>query len=421
MTVNLLGAAIFQASEGIAVFPCSSRTKQPLTAHGFIDATCDIEQIKEWWAKYPDAIIGSPTGKKTNRVIVDTDSDRGEQELMLLAEQAGAVWPETYTVKTGHGKHFYFNYPGKAEIGNSARRLPDNVDIRGEGGYVILPPSPHPAGGFYEIINHVPKADLPGWLLTLLVNWGPDKVIEIREATPSWAMRQYCRAIAELKRAKDGNRNKRLNDAAWWASRLSGHPLLAEKITSQEIVQIAERLGLGYREIEATCQSGWRGGQEKKIKILAVEECTDLGNADRFCLKHGNTVRYVPAFGEKGGWHIWNGHRWEPDSRRRVRKLAQETVRAIHVEAAGVEDDEIRKRLGKWALQSESAKVISAMLECISYQAWLKGRSMTKKDPVGGRAIKDQLVKKGYVVSFDPEGRRDIVLGLMLRHWLEGM
>ena len=332
--------------------------------NGFKGATTDPEKIKEWWAKWPDALIGSPTGKRTNRLVVDTDSDRAEAELLLLAEQAGTTWPSTYTVKTHDGKHFYFLYPGSGDIGCSSRTLPDHIDIRANGGYVIVPPSPHPEGGFYEVINPAPKAEVPVWLYNLLVNVEAGKSIAIGEATPSFALRQYHRVIAELKRATEGNRNKRLNDAAWWASRLSDHPLLAEKTTSAEIVRIAESLGLNDREIEKTCQSGWRGGQEKKIKILQVEECSDLGNAERFVLKHGNVVRFVlPAYGEKGGYHVWNGHRWVPDARKAVRKLAQETVRGIHAEAAGIEDDEIRKRIGKWALKSENSKLITSMLE----------------------------------------------------------
>src|SRR5882762_6078638 len=226
---DLLGAALDYARQGVPVFPCSPRTKQPLTKQGFKDATTDVEQIKAWWMKNSDALIGSPTGKITDRLIIDTDSDRAEDELRLLAEQLGETFPTTFTIKTHDGKHFYFKYPGKGDIGCSSRSLPNHVDVRANGGYVIIPPSPHPEGGFYHIIDPSPKADVPMWLYKLLVDLTPGKSVEIREATPSWAWRQYHRVIAKLRRAKKGERNIKLNDAAWWASRLSGHPLLAEK------------------------------------------------------------------------------------------------------------------------------------------------------------------------------------------------
>lgn len=359
---DLLAVALSIAADGVPVFPCSPRTKAPLVPSGFKAATTDAEQIQTWWETWPDALIGSPTGKRTNRLVIDTDSPRAKEELHLLAEQAGTTWPDTFTVGTHDGEHAYFNYPGNVVIGNSSRNMPDSVDVRGEGGYVILPPSPHPEGGRYEIINHTPKVDVPMWLFKLLVDWDQEKPVEIREATAGWAMRQYVRMVAELRRAVEGNRNARLNSAAWWASRLSGHPLLTEKATSAEIKATAQRLGLGDGEIRATWGSAWRGGQEKRIKILAIEETTDLGNADRFILKNGNLVRYVPAF---NAWHVWDGHHWKPDAKKQVRKMAQDTVRDIHREAAGIEDQELRKRIARWAFKSEESKRIAAMLQCV--------------------------------------------------------
>jgi len=415
---DLLAIALEAAKQGIAVFPCSPHTKQPLTKRGFTEATTDVEAIKAWWAKNPNAIVGSPTGKITNRLVIDTDSDRAEEELRILAEQNDAAWPPvTFTVKTHDGKHFYFNYPTKGEIGCSNRSLPHHVDVRGQGGYVILPPCPHPEGGFYTIIDPARKADLPDWLLKLLLGMSAGQRIAVGEATPLWAWKRYHRMVAELRRAKPGDRNNRYNDAVWWASRLRGHPLLDERSTRQELTQVARGLQLSENEIYATWSSAWHAGQEQAIKILKVQQCTDLGNVDRFVLRQGKTVRFVPAYGDRGGWHIWNGHRWASDGRRRVQKLAQETVRAIHLEAAAVEDDDIRKRLSRWAMESEEARRLRAMLEQsnphLSVEPWeldadleLLNLENSTLDLRTGR-VRDQhpedLITRTLPVSFDPQ------------------
>lgn len=360
---DVLAAALSFASQNVPVFPCHPINKSPLTEHGFKDASTDPATIREWWTKHPYAIIGSPTGAVTGRVVIDIDSDFAEEEFALLAEQADATIPPTYTVKTNRGKHLYFKYPPKERIGCSDRNFPGQINVRGEGGYVIIPPSPHPAGGFYTLIDPSPKADLPSWLLALLVGLADNKPPELKEVTPRWAWQHYHRVLARLRHAKKGSRNVLLNSAAWWAARLSDHPQLAEQKTYDEIRDAAKRAGLDEREIRSTYQSGWHAGRASKITILPIHECTDLGNADRFVLRHGSRVRYVPAYGDKMGWHIWDGHRWKPDGVKQVQKLAHETVRAIYQEASGVEDDDIRKRLVTWAVKSENSKSIYSLLK----------------------------------------------------------
>jgi hypothetical protein len=59
---------------GVAVFPCGFN-KQPLTDHGFKDATRNLEQISEWWSRWPDALVGVPTGVASGLLVVDIDPD----------------------------------------------------------------------------------------------------------------------------------------------------------------------------------------------------------------------------------------------------------------------------------------------------------------------------------------------------------
>ena len=88
-------------------------------------------------------------------------------------------------------------------------------------------------------------------------------------------------------------------------------------------------------------------------------DLTDIGNADRFRVRHGNHTRWSPA----RGWLIWDGRRWCVDDCHQVLSLAKETARLILAEAADAEDQDRRDALAGWAKASGSAGRVSAMLQ----------------------------------------------------------
>jgi putative DNA primase/helicase len=87
---------------------------------------------------------------------------------------------------------------------------------------------------------------------------------------------------------------------------------------------------------------------------------TDLGNSERFIIRHGADVRYCYAF---GAWLVFTGARWERDDGGKVHRLAKATVRNIYQEAAEAEDEQERKALAQHATRSEAEARIRAMLE----------------------------------------------------------
>jgi hypothetical protein len=153
---ELLNAALGYADQGWPVFPCERGGKKPLTANGFKDATTDKNTIRAWWAKWPDANIGSPMGG--DRIVIDMDGGEADKPMVELERKYGKL-PETLQVKTARGWHFYFN-PSGAKIKPSAGVLGRHLDVRGEGSYVILPPSVHANGTRYEWVD-APMATLP--------------------------------------------------------------------------------------------------------------------------------------------------------------------------------------------------------------------------------------------------------------------
>jgi putative DNA primase/helicase len=156
--------ALFYAQIGWSVFPvhsiknssctckkadCTKSGKHPRTTHGFNDATNNIEQIKIWWTRWPDANIGVATGKKSGIVVLDIDKKtQGFESIKKLEGEFGNL-PKVLTVNTGGGGlHLYFKYPENG-FKSTEGVLGAGIDTRGDGGYIIAPPSNHISGGQY--------------------------------------------------------------------------------------------------------------------------------------------------------------------------------------------------------------------------------------------------------------------------------
>jgi putative DNA primase/helicase len=171
---TMLDAALAYAATGWAVFPCVPRGKRPLTASGFKDATTDADQIRAWWTEFPDANVAIATGERSNVDVLDADikpwkGARGDLSLFALISEHGAL-PETRYQRTWSGglQYFFKHSPG---VRNSAGKVGDHLDIRGDGGYVVVAPSvvedDGQAEGTYMWESDAQLASMPPWLFDL--------------------------------------------------------------------------------------------------------------------------------------------------------------------------------------------------------------------------------------------------------------
>ena len=159
----LLKAALAYAGRGVPVFPCEPGAKRPLTRNGHWDATTDPHAIERWWGRWPSANVGVPTGKKSGIVVLDVDAAAGGPESLAKLERLSVPVPKTTRTRTGGGGvHLYFRYPRETDIRNSAGLLGPGLDVRGEGGYVVVPPSR--TQGSYEWVDRSPLAEA-SWLI----------------------------------------------------------------------------------------------------------------------------------------------------------------------------------------------------------------------------------------------------------------
>lgn len=159
----LLEAALEYVARGWPVFPCAPKSKKPITAHGFKDASTDPAVVTAWWKRSPRANIGIPTGPRTFDVL-DVDGPTGEQSLAALEAKHDEL-PSGPRQQTGTGRHILFR---GGTLGVSAKRLP-GLDTRGEGGYVVVAPSIHPSGERYVLEDEgEPIPEPPAWLVAEL-------------------------------------------------------------------------------------------------------------------------------------------------------------------------------------------------------------------------------------------------------------
>lgn len=158
-----LEAALLLARDDVHVFPLPARSKAPRVRWRDV-STAEPGQII-YWLSGSDANYGVDCGK--SRLLVLDEDEMGELE--RLAVDQGKPMPNTFTVRTAHGQHFYFRQPGG--FGNRApfKRNGYKIDVRGEGGYVVGPGSTHPSGAVYTLTDATSPAELPSWLLDLLV------------------------------------------------------------------------------------------------------------------------------------------------------------------------------------------------------------------------------------------------------------
>lgn len=158
---SLHAAAQAYAAAGWPVLPLKPRAKTPLTTHGLHDASTDADEIADWWNRWPAANIGLRTGIAFD--VLDIDGDAGLASVASIAPGYKHAGPVS---GTGRGHHLLF---AVTLAKNGANLLP-KLDFRGNGGYIVAPPSIHPDGHTYQWLRSpaLPFPEAPDWLNTLL-------------------------------------------------------------------------------------------------------------------------------------------------------------------------------------------------------------------------------------------------------------
>lgn len=314
-SAELLAAALEYAAGGARVFPlfhiaagrcscgedCSSPGKHPRTKHGLDEASSDPAQLRAWWGRWPGGNIGVATGAASGIVVLDVDPEHGGEESFALLEQELGPAPETARQRTGSGgTHLIFAHPGGRRIGNRARLLP-GIDVRGDGGYIVVPPSNHISGGCYAWRGSWAYTAPCDWLLRVIEHCDELKRRQLEEARGggerasgepeerarvlpfpagsglvetrrrAWGQSGLDRVVGEVERAQKGARNDTLNRAAFTAGQLIAARTL-ERRPAEDALRAAAHVcwpGKEYsaKEVEDTIRSGITRGQQSPARV----------------------------------------------------------------------------------------------------------------------------------------------------------
>jgi hypothetical protein len=262
--MSLIDAAAF-LSEHYPVFPCLLN-KRPATEHGFKDAVSDPTEARRLFRTAGAAMIGVPTGEASGLAVIDLDVKEGRFGLEWLAANEHRM-PRTRRHRTqSGGLHLLFAYPAGRNIRNSASKISPGVDVRGNGGYIIAPPSPG-----YSIEDDTMPSPMPGWLVELLdppkvdrvaPTPGPRATIYANDGTP-YGLAALTRECEAIRNAGEGQKHATLNRGAY---SIGGLVAAGEVIEGAAYAALSDALASirhrcdDFPAAERTLQQGFRDG-----------------------------------------------------------------------------------------------------------------------------------------------------------------
>lgn len=311
---TLLAQALAYAARGWPVIPCRPHGKEPLVAGGYRAATTDPDVIRGWWMRWPDANVGIPTGRPSGIIVIDVDPRHGGGETLLELPEL----PQTVEVITGGGgRHLYFLAPNQ-EIRCRPNALGPGLDLRGDGGYVLVPPSVHPSGRRYEweLSSHpedVAIAPLPDWLIEWLAK------PETASNTPQ---------TVEDERIPAGRRNVTLTSLAGSMRRRG---MTREAIKAALLAENAARCDPPLPEDEvrriAASVSRYDPAPEPEGNAVEITLQRDYGHATVLAPMFMDRYRWAV---HRGAWMYYDGAVWRPTTEEAVAKHAADVLREYY-------------------------------------------------------------------------------------------
>ncbi|BEQ14413.1 bifunctional DNA primase/polymerase [Desulfoferula mesophila] len=414
-TENNLEAALAYARLGWKVLPvyssndpkCIKPGKQAHIKKWQDDASSDPQQIEEWWGQWPDANVGILTGAASGIFVLDVDmkpDKDGEASLAALEKKQGSL-PPTVMAHTGSGgRHFFFKYPQRGEIGNSAGRIGPGLDVRGDNGYVVAPPSDHISGGVYAWDeDHHPDdmkpAEAPQWLLDKIKSQKQPRPVQkssagqgklpknVEKFEGADALLDY--ELKTLAKASKGGRNDQLNKSAYYIGRILDAGDLDEDMVRRQFSATAKTIGLGSEEIADTLNSALEAGKRNARTPLSNERInhylahSQKGDAELFIKEQRGQLCFDRTDRK---WFIWTGTQWVEDKKgEHQRRL--DNVDKIYQEALILK--QIQENAKRSAGEKSAAQDIESLIGRLRERISNLGKSGWQKNVVEQAATGD--------------------------------
>jgi hypothetical protein len=299
-----LAAALDLAAVGVSVFPAGP-DKRPLLAGWQKKASTEPEQIRKWWLDHPDALPAIPVGR-VGLIVIDCDRHPGGNDGIkafnrLVSANGGKLVNAPMTKTARGGAHLFFKQPKGKALGNGRGELPDGIDVRGVGGFVIAPGAVLPDGKRWQAVNGPLLAEafkggtipeLPQWLADIIrPNRKPNsdaldeyartafsKTVEATDGSrgQAYAAAALDGAAAELSTTSNGKRNQTLNAVAFRMGRLIAREWIDEKTVADALLGACDANKYlrehGHRATMKTIESGIEAGRKESHPDLPDRE-----------------------------------------------------------------------------------------------------------------------------------------------------
>lgn len=263
-------SALALAASGIPVFPCVAGGKRPAVAGGFHAASAEADLARRWWTAMPTANIGMPTGAASGLVVVDVDVHGAVDgyEALERARREGLVdgWVAAVETPSG-GLHLYFPARGNEHQGSwqSARA---GIDFRGDGGYIIVPPSARvieAEARRYKTLQlaHGHGRPLDAQCLRDFLD-PPRRSAGPRDAAFAMAPADLTRLASWVSRLQEGERNH----GVFWAACKMAEKDVPTGEALDALTAAGATAGLSEREVTTTVRSAYRAVQGRSTQRL---------------------------------------------------------------------------------------------------------------------------------------------------------
>lgn len=301
--MSMIELALNYAATGIAVFPCREEDKEdygsdgrlrtykektPIPSNGFMSATTTERIVRRRWEDDPKSVIGAATGSPSGFWVLDidvpSDAHRADGRVWLRDMEAlNGPLPATKISQTANGglHYFFLHVEG---IRNGAG-IGAGVDVRGDGGFVIMPGSVMADGRFYEWRDdESPIADAPQWLIDLVITKeyeGPVTGAVGAKYEPSpenlpYVTRAVESEVAALASVTQGGRGHAANRHSFNLGTLVGGGSLARSEAEAALYSACVTNGLvgvdGEREVMNKIRRGLDAGARKPRDAPAPEQ-----------------------------------------------------------------------------------------------------------------------------------------------------
>lgn len=384
---------------------CACMREPGTRCHGVYAATDSVEVVKQWLEETPDMGLAVATGLPSGILVCEYDpKNGGDQSYQEWAAEHGAFETET-NMSPGGGYHFILQMPN-FDVRNIHGKLAPGIDVKGTGGYHVVPPTTSDKGSYTKIDERNP-ALTPDWFRDKLFQYqsrnkwidnpGILRPVERKEFNADALSDEETERVERtvdywcnrIRNAPDGNQNTLIYTATRCLFSLCFAGLLDEELAEDAILEACEEGGHPPHRAATSIASGKsmalanpdpiEAVLDNDIDTLVTFGMDDLGNANRVLFWKGLDLRFDP---DRERFYTWSNTKWVFSREGRIRSLVEDVVEKINITEASFYSEcnfppaEIDKKRPKsyrevfsgWASSQRYSRKVS---DCITT---LKGR-----------------------------------------------